>query len=77
MPRLFFTESGQTITEISEAQLAFLTERLVGEDATDRDYYISKDTLEMLKDEGCEEDLLGRLTEALGEREDMDVSWSR
>jgi hypothetical protein len=76
MPKLFFTEGGASIGEITSEQLRFLKERLVEEDSTDRDYYVNRDTLEMLEAEGCDAALLARLKDALGDREEMDISWA-
>jgi hypothetical protein len=76
MPKLFLTEDKRTICEISKEQLEFLREVLVDEDSEDREYFVDKDTLEMLKDEGADEALLGALEKALGEQEGIDVSWS-
>jgi hypothetical protein len=76
MPKLFFSGSGQKIGEVSQTQLAFLIEHLEEEDSGDRDYYIDKDTLEMLADLGCDEELLGQLKQALGDKSEMDISWS-
>ncbi len=76
MPRLFLTEGKQTICDISKEQLTLLRELLVDEDSQDREYFIDKDTLEMLKDEGCDEALLGALQTALGDKDGIDVSWS-
>jgi hypothetical protein len=75
MPRLFFTDSGATIAEITAEQLDFLNEVLVAEDPEDRDYYVNQDTLEMLEEEGCDPELLTRLKSALGDNEEMDIGW--
>jgi len=76
MPKLFLTDDKRTICEISKEQLDFLREVLVDEDSEDREYFVDKDTLEMLKDEGVDEALLGALEKALGDQEGIDVSWS-
>jgi hypothetical protein len=76
MPKLFFAEGGASIGEITTEQLQFLKERLVEEDSTDRDYYVNRDTLEMLEAEGCDGPLLARLKDALGDKEEMDIGWS-
>jgi hypothetical protein len=76
MPKLFMTEGQKLICEITDEQLTFLREVLVDEDSQDREYFVDKDTLEMLKDEGCEEKLLEALTKALGDQEGIDVGWS-
>ncbi len=75
MPKLVFTEGKALIGEITAEQLQFLQELLVEEDSQDRDYYINRDTLDMLESEGCDPQLLARLKDALGDKEEMDVSW--
>ena len=76
MPKLFTTEDKKLICELTEEQLEFLREVLVDEDSQDREYFVDKDTLEMLKDEGCDAALLGALETALGDKEGIDVGWS-
>ena len=49
---------------------------LVDEDSQDRDYFVDKDTLDMLKDEGCDAAILEALEKSLGDREGIDVGWS-
>jgi len=76
MPKLYFADNDQLIGEISKAQLEFLKDHLEEEDAEDRDYYINKDTLDMLEEDGCEAELLSQLKQALADHEEMDVRWS-
>lgn len=75
MPKLYLVESNALIGEISEDSLEFLIENLEEEDSGDRDYFIDKDTLEMLEDEGAEPGLLSLLRDALGDKEEMDIRW--
>jgi len=76
MPKLFIAESEALIGEITDEQMDFLKDVLVDEDDQDRDYYINKDTLEMLEDEGADPELLTLLKGALGDKEEMDIGWS-
>ncbi len=76
MPKLVFTEGKALIGEITTEQLQLLKELLVEEDSQDRDYYIDRDTLDMLESQGCDEKLVARLKEALGDKQDMDISWT-
>jgi len=75
MPKLYFLESNDLIGEISQEQLDFLIDHLEEEDSGDRDYFIDKDTLEMLEDSGAEPGLLTKLRDALGDEEEMDIRW--
>lgn len=75
MPRLFFVENRETIGEITEEQIEFLQDLLEEEFEGDVEYYISRDTLDVLRDEGADEALIALLEKALGDREDVDVGW--
>jgi len=69
--------TGVGIGSISEEQLKFLVDQLEEESATDQDYYINRATIEMFSKRGADEELLKLLTGALGDREDMEIEWSR
>lgn len=75
MPRLFFVDTRETIGEITDEQLQFLQDQLEEEFEGDVEYYISRDTLDVLRDSGADEALMGLLEQALGDREDVDVGW--
>jgi hypothetical protein len=63
------------VGEISEEQLDFLVDNLEEEWPEDRDYYINRSMLEMLKARGADSVLIHLLTEALGNREEVDILW--
>jgi processive 1,2-diacylglycerol beta-glucosyltransferase len=63
------------IGEITESQLAFLIDQLEEESQEDEDYAITPLTLQLLEAEGADEDLLGMLVEALGEKEEIEIRW--
>ena len=75
MPRLVRLDTGAEIGTISDAQLAFLVEQLEEEHDEDQDYFVDKDTLELLSDNGCDPELLGMLEKAIGEDDAMDIAW--
>jgi processive 1,2-diacylglycerol beta-glucosyltransferase len=75
MPRLYFPDSGETIGEISDEQLQFLIDQLEEESLDDQDYYINQETIEMFRERGCDEELLGLLQNAIGDKEDIDIAW--
>jgi len=77
MIRLYDTETGENVGEISEAQLNFMVEQLEEESAEDRDYYINRLTLDMFTDRGADPALVTLLSNALGQRDDMEVRWER
>jgi hypothetical protein len=70
-------ENNQKIGTVSEDQLQFLIDQLEEEDSKDQDYYLSRDTLELLKENGADSQLIKMLTVALGSKDDMDVIWDR
>ena len=43
----------------------------------DQDYYINRPTLEMFAERGADPELIAFLKQALGDREDMEIVWSR
>ena len=75
MPRLFRIDTEADIGVISAAQLAFLVEQLEEEHEEDQDYYIDRDTLELLSDNGADPELLALLEKAIGDDESMDIAW--
>jgi hypothetical protein len=75
MPRLYNVDSGDPIGEISDEQLQFLIDELEEEDEEDQDYYIDKDTLEMLREHGADPALIDLLTAAMGDAEDIEIAW--
>ncbi len=75
MPRLMRIDNGTEIGQITDAQLAFLVEQLEEEHDEDQDYFIDRDTLEVLADNGIDPDLLAMLEKAIGDDEEMDIAW--
>lgn len=62
---------------ITEQQLQFLQDRLEEESSDDQDYYINRTTLETFAQSGADAALLDLLRQGLGDREDMEIRWSR
>jgi hypothetical protein len=75
MPRLLRIDNGTEIGQITDAHLAFLVEQLEEEHDEDQDYFIDRDTLELLSDNGIDPDLLAMLEKAIGDDEEMDIAW--
>ena len=75
MPRLMRLDKEVVIGEISDSQLAFLVEQLEEEHDEDQDYYIDRETLELLSDNGAEPELVALLEKAIGDDEEMDIAW--
>jgi hypothetical protein len=70
-------ETGKLIGEISEDQLQFLINELEEEDSKDADYYLNRATIEMLKERGMDGALTDLLYGTLGERDEIEIGWSR
>ncbi|HEY6179855.1 MAG TPA: hypothetical protein VIX73_35620 [Kofleriaceae bacterium] len=68
-------DTGDTIGDISDKQLAFLVEQLEEEHDEDQDYFIDRDTLDLLSDNGADPELLAMLEKAIGDDESMDIAW--
>jgi hypothetical protein len=75
MPRLIRIDTGDDIGDISDKQLAFLVEQLEEEHEEDQDYFIDRDTLELLSDNGIDPELLAMLEKAIGDDDSMNIAW--
>lgn len=76
MTFLYDKDTGDRLGAISPAQLGFLKEQLEEESLTDRDYYINRATIDMLKEAGADEEILSLLDEALGDKDGIEVRWT-
>ena len=70
-------ESDKLIGEITADQLQFLIDQLEEEDLEDRDYAITQMLLMSFEAEGADPDLIELLTEALGDRQTLEIVWTR
>ena len=70
-------ESGNPIGTITDTQLQFLADQLEEEWEEDMDYWLDQSTIELLAERGADEALVGLLRRAMGEREEMEITWSR
>jgi hypothetical protein len=77
MVKLYDKASGAEIGTVSEEQLRVLFDQLEEESPNDDDYYINRETVYMLEQEGADATLIGILRQAMGDRDDMDIRWER
>jgi hypothetical protein len=77
MIRLRNKETGDDLGSISDQDLQFLIDNLEEEWEEDKDYYLNRQTLEMLQGRGASAALVKTLESAFGERDDVEVEWSR
>jgi hypothetical protein len=75
MPRLIRLDTGDEIGTINDTQLQFLVAQLEEEHDDDKDYFIDRDTLELLSDNGADPDLLALLEKGLAGDDEMDIAW--
>ncbi len=75
MPRLIRLDTGDEIGTITDVQQAFLVAQLEDENEDDEDYYIDRDTLELLSDNGGDPELLGLLEKGLGHDDSMGIAF--
>jgi hypothetical protein len=75
MPRLIRLDTGDEIGTINDKQLAFLVDQLEEESEDDTDYFIDRDTLELLSDNGADPELLALLEKGMGDDDEMDIAW--
>ena len=77
MIRLRIKETGTELGPITEEDLQSLIDNLEEEWEEDQDYYLNRQTLEMLKGRGISASLAQMLERAMGEGDDVEVEWSR
>ncbi|KPL16222.1 MAG: galactosyldiacylglycerol synthase [candidate division Zixibacteria bacterium SM23_81] len=77
MIRLYNNDTGEKIGEITDEQLQFLIDNLEEESLEDQDYYLQRGTVEMLAEKGADSRLLAVLRRAVGDREGVEIRWSR
>jgi hypothetical protein len=75
MPRLIRIDSGAELGTIDDKQVAFLVEQLDEDDDNETEYFIDRETLELLSDNGADPDLLALLEKGMGDDDEMDIAW--
>lgn len=69
--------TGRHLGSVTEEQLRFLIDHLEEESYDDRDYYLNTTTLDALAGKSTDAALIGLLRQALGERGEVEIEWSR
>ena len=77
MPRLYRVDNGETIATISDDHLKFLVDQLEEEYAEDKDYYINRTMLEVMRQNGADPGLIAQFSKAIGDRDGVEIEWSR
>jgi len=75
MPRVTRIDTDAEIGTITDDQLKFLIAQLEEDHGDDKEYFIDRDTLELLSDNGADPELLGMLEKGLAGDDEMDIAW--
>lgn len=75
MPRLIRLDNEVEIGTIDDKQLTFLKEQLEEEHDDDTEFFIDRDTLELLSDNGADPELLAMLEKGLAGDDEMDIAF--
>lgn len=70
-------DTGQHIGSLSEAELQYLIDELEEEHSEDKDYWLNRTQLQIMKEKGADPAFIAMLESALGGNEDMEVVWER
>ena len=73
MIRLIDKDTGKYLGRITEEDLKFLQENLEEESTTDMDYYINRETLDLLKEKGMNVDFAKLIEGAMGESGEIEI----
>lgn len=76
MKTLYDEDTGETIGNITDEQFQFLVDQLEEESSLDQDYAISLMLLAYFEELNADPALVTLLRNALGEREEMEITWS-
>jgi hypothetical protein len=73
--QLYIKDSGKLLGTLSDEQLDQLVDLLEEEDTEDHDYYIDKDVLAFMEEEGATEDLLAILRPHVTDDDGIEIEW--
>jgi hypothetical protein len=74
---LYNANTSQLLGSITDADLKVLVDGLEEESSDDQDYFITRETIEMLGDGRATEHLLNLLRTAVGTSDGVDIRWQR
>jgi hypothetical protein len=77
MVQLFDKQTGAPLGSLTDEQFQFLADHLEEESLTDDDYYLNRDTVDILESEEADSGLVEVLRRALGDRAEADIRWVR
>ena len=74
---LYNATTNQLLGSITEADLQVLVDGLEEESSEDQDYFINRETIDVLGDGRATEHLLNLLRTAVGSSDGVDIRWQR
>jgi hypothetical protein len=77
MIKLYDKEKGQYLGRIEDEELQFLIDNLEEESLTDTDYYINRETLELLKEKGMNENFAKLIESAMGGNDEIEIRYEK
>ena len=69
--------TGKGIGSLTEGQLQFLIDQLEEEDSDDQDYWLNRETIDSMRENGADSELIRLLEDAMGEGDELEVEWVR
>jgi hypothetical protein len=72
---LYIKDSGKLLGTLSDEQLDELVDLLEEEDVDDHDYYVDKDVLAFLEEEGASEELLALIRPHVTDDDGIEIEW--
>jgi len=70
-------DTGADLGTISEEQLQFIVDQHEEEYTEHRDYYTNRTTVEIMQQSGADSELINLLSKAIGDRDGVEIEWSR
>ena len=70
-------DTGKELGAISEEQFQFLQGQLEEESLEDTDYWLNRDEVQVLAENGADPALITLLNSALGDGDEVEVTWER
>jgi len=77
MVQLYDKQTGAEVGTLTDDQFQYLVDQLEEESSDDDDYYLNRTTVDLLESGGADPELVQVLRNALGDREEMDIRWTR
>jgi hypothetical protein len=74
---VYNNDTNELVGTITEADLKVLADHLEEESSEDRDYWIERETLDVIGDGQATEHLMKVLRKALGDAEGVEIRWQR